>query len=65
MTILKNNCQREGLPVVAEQLQRIVMVGVGGSIERRHLTATCGVHCYTWRRARWRRAAVRRATKWS
>ena len=65
MTILKNNCQREGLPVVAEQLQRIVMVGVAECIKPRHLIATCGERCCTWRRARWRRAAVRRATRWS
>ena len=65
MTILKNNCQREGLPVVAEQLQRIVMVGVAKCIKPRRLIATCGERCCTWRRARWRRAAVRRATRWS
>lgn len=65
MTILKNNCQREGFPIVAEQLQRIVFVGLWVSVECSHLTATCVAPSSIWRRAPCKRAEARRGTRWS
>ena len=65
MTILKNNCQREGLPIVAEQLQRIVFVGLWSGVECSRLTATCVAPSSTWRRAPCKQVVVRRGTRWS